>query len=57
MSATSSSVKRAEAVPMDSEVTMVSTLPHPDLLQAVRDSLDGADEAILAMPSWIPGSS
>ncbi len=57
MSATSSSVKRAEAVPVDTGVAMVSTWPHADLLQAVRDSLDGADEAILAMPSWIPGSS
>lgn len=56
MSATSSSAKRAEAVPMDSEVTMVSTWPHADLLQAARDALDGADEAILAMASWIPGS-
>ena len=51
MSATSSSAKRAEAVPMDSEVTMVSTWPHADLLQAARDTLDGADEAILALPS------
>ena len=57
MSATSSSVKRAEAVPVDSEVTVVSTWPHADLLQAVRDTLDGADEAILALPSWMPGSS
>ena len=51
MSATSSSVKRAEAVPMDTEVTMVSTWPHADLLQAVRDTLDGAEEAILATAS------
>ena len=43
MSATSSSVKRAEALPMDSEVTMVSTWPLADLLQAVRDTLDGSD--------------
>jgi len=27
---------------------MVSTWPHADPLQAVRDTLDGADEAILA---------
>ena len=56
MSATSSSVRRAEAVPVDSEVTVVSTWPHAGLLQAVRDTLDGADEAILALPSWMPGS-
>ena len=48
MSATSSSVKRAEAVPMDTEVTVVSTGPHADLLQPVRDTLDGGEEAILA---------
>jgi HKD family nuclease len=33
---------------MDTEVTMVSTWPDADLLQAVRGTLDGADEAILA---------
>ena len=33
---------------MDTEVTMVSTWPDSDLLQAVRSTLDGADEAILA---------
>lgn len=48
MSATSSSVRRAEAVPMDTEVTVVSTGPHADLLPPVRDTLDGGEEAILA---------
>jgi len=48
MSATSSSVKRAEAVPMDTEVTVVSTGPHADLLQPARDTLDDGEEAILA---------
>ena len=57
MSATSSSVRRAEALPVDSEVTVVSMWPHAGLLQAVSDALDGADEAILALPSWMPGSS
>ena len=57
MSATSSSVKRAEAVSVDSDITVVSTRPHAGLLQAVRHTLDGADEAILALPSWKPGSS
>ena len=33
---------------MDTDVTMVSTWPDADLLQAVRGTLDGADEAILA---------
>ena len=57
MSDTSSSVKRAEALPVDTGVTVVSAWPHADLLQPVRDTLDGSDEAILALPSWIPGSS
>ncbi len=35
-------------MPTEAEVTMVSTRPDSDLLQAVRGTLDGADEAILA---------
>ena len=56
MSATSSSVKRAEAVPMDTEVTVVSTGHHADLLQPVRDTLDGGEKAILAT-AFVSGSS
>ena len=33
---------------MDTEVTVVSTGPHADLLQPARDTLDDGEEAILA---------